>query len=185
MWHALPPCPPDGCDEAGGEAVLCKTQQQAALAHACSSGRGREEMRLERGLWAAGSDASSQATAPTAVADEQQLYQVVIVLPLGHPASAMRECGQGCDGGRRRRRRQVAALRRARLQRWPTFTPPRHAAIGARRSCLGRSSRAPPTKWAPDSSAAAGTLRAPLTMIWCSTRRAGGAGGSVQLARLQ
>ena len=103
MWHALPPCPPDGCDEAGGEAVLCKTQQQAALAHACSSGRGREEMRLERGLWAAGSDASSQATAPTAVADEQQLYQVVIVLPLGHPVSAMRECGQVCE------RREAAA----------------------------------------------------------------------------
>lgn len=47
----------------------------------------------------------SNAAAPTAVADEQQLYQVVIVLPLGHPGAALQgeRAGQARDGERQRR----------------------------------------------------------------------------------
>ena len=90
---ALPPPPtptprrtasPDGCDEARGEAVLRKAEQQAALAHACRGGASSSGSFSGPGHLPAPSPPAAPAAVLTAVPDEQQLYEVVIVLPLRH-----------------------------------------------------------------------------------------------------
>ena len=102
---AAPPRAPDSGDEAGCERVLAEAQQQAALPHACAPRQGRPPSLDHRGRSTMAprrrrppnSAQTPAAPGRTAVANEQQLDEVVIVLPArghlpGRPPRAAAHC---------------------------------------------------------------------------------------------